>query len=38
VLSAGDNTLRLAPSLVLDETDVTKAVGIIESAVAAVAP
>jgi acetylornithine aminotransferase/acetylornithine/N-succinyldiaminopimelate aminotransferase len=36
VLSAGDNTLRLAPSLVLDESDVARAVEIIESAVAAV--
>ncbi len=37
VLSAGDNTLRLAPSLVLDESDVGRGVEIIESAVAAVA-
>jgi acetylornithine aminotransferase/acetylornithine/N-succinyldiaminopimelate aminotransferase len=37
VLSAGDNTLRLAPSLVLDESDVARGVEIIESAVAAVA-
>jgi acetylornithine/N-succinyldiaminopimelate aminotransferase len=37
VLSAGDNTLRLAPSLVLDEKDVARGVEIIESAVAAVA-
>jgi acetylornithine/N-succinyldiaminopimelate aminotransferase len=36
VLSAGDNTLRLAPSLVLDEKDVARGVEIIESAVAAV--
>jgi acetylornithine/N-succinyldiaminopimelate aminotransferase len=37
VLSAGDNTLRLAPSLVLDESDVARGVEIIESAAAAVA-
>jgi acetylornithine/N-succinyldiaminopimelate aminotransferase len=37
VLSAGDNTLRLAPSLVLDDKDVARGVEIIESAVAAVA-
>jgi acetylornithine/succinyldiaminopimelate/putrescine aminotransferase len=37
VLTAGDNTLRLAPSLVLDEQDVARGVEIIESAVAAVA-
>jgi acetylornithine/N-succinyldiaminopimelate aminotransferase len=37
VLTAGDNTLRLAPSLVLDEKDVARGVEIIESAVAAVA-
>jgi acetylornithine/N-succinyldiaminopimelate aminotransferase len=37
VLSAGDNTLRLAPSLVLDDRDVARGVEIIESAVAAVA-
>jgi acetylornithine/N-succinyldiaminopimelate aminotransferase len=35
VLSAGDNTLRLAPSLVLDDKDVARGVEIIESAVAA---
>jgi acetylornithine/N-succinyldiaminopimelate aminotransferase len=37
VLSAGDNTLRLAPSLVLDDRDVARGVEIIESAVAAAA-
>jgi acetylornithine/N-succinyldiaminopimelate aminotransferase len=37
VLTAGDNTLRLAPSLVLEEKDVTRAVGIIDEALAAVA-
>ena len=37
VLTAGDNTLRLAPSLVLDEKDVARGVSIIDEALAAVA-
>jgi acetylornithine aminotransferase/acetylornithine/N-succinyldiaminopimelate aminotransferase len=35
VLTAGDNTLRLAPALILSEGDVTRAVEAIEGAVAA---
>jgi acetylornithine/N-succinyldiaminopimelate aminotransferase len=37
VLTAGDNTLRLAPSLVLDEKDVARAVSIIDEALGTVA-
>ncbi len=37
VLTAGDNTLRLAPSLVLDEKDAARGVAIIDEALAAVA-
>ena len=37
VLVAGDNTLRLAPSLVLDEKDVARGVSIIDEALGAVA-
>jgi acetylornithine/N-succinyldiaminopimelate aminotransferase len=37
VLTSGDNTLRLAPSLVLDEKDVARGVSIIDEALAAVA-
>jgi acetylornithine/succinyldiaminopimelate/putrescine aminotransferase len=35
VLTAGDNTLRLAPALILSEGDVSRAVEAIEGAVAA---
>ena len=35
VLTAGDNTLRLAPPLVVDEASVERAVGIIEQVVGA---
>jgi acetylornithine aminotransferase len=38
VLTAGDNTLRVAPALVLDEGDIERACGIIDAALAGVAP
>jgi 4-aminobutyrate aminotransferase-like enzyme len=37
VLSAGDNTLRLAPPLITDETSVRRAVEIIEQVLAGLA-
>jgi acetylornithine/succinyldiaminopimelate/putrescine aminotransferase len=35
VLTAGDNTLRLAPALIVSEGDVSRAVEAVEGAVAA---
>jgi 4-aminobutyrate aminotransferase-like enzyme len=37
VLSAGDNTLRLAPPLIVDEASVRRAVEIIDQALAGMA-
>ena len=38
VLTAGDNTLRLAPALIVGESDIAEACGIIEASLKAVAP
>ena len=37
-LTAGDNALRLAPPLVLDEADAEQGAAIVERSLAAVAP
>jgi acetylornithine/succinyldiaminopimelate/putrescine aminotransferase len=38
VLTAGDNTLRLAPALVVSEKEIAEACGIIDVALKAVTP
>jgi 4-aminobutyrate aminotransferase-like enzyme len=38
VLTAGDNTLRLAPALIVSEKEIAEACGIIDGALKAVTP